>query len=93
VDGLSLDQKVDFAYARKAVGDSICLIGNVNPAGTLFLGKPEDAAREAEYAIRSAGQNGNFILSSGCLMPPDIPPENLQAMVDTAKRVGMYPLA
>jgi uroporphyrinogen decarboxylase len=93
VEGISLDQKVDFAHARKTVGDSVCLIGNVDPVGTLFFGKPDDVAREAEYSIRNAGQKGNFILSSGCMMPPEIPPENLQAMVDTAKRIGTYPLA
>jgi len=92
VDGLSLDQKVDFAQARQILGDSICLIGNVDPAGTLFLGKPEDVARESTYAIRNAGQKGNFILSSGCLMPAEIPPENLQVMVDTARTIGSYPI-
>ena len=93
VDGLSLDKKVDFAEARKVLGDSVCLIGNVDPAGTLFLGKAEEVVKEATYAIHSAGQHGNFILSSGCMMPAEVPPENMQAMVDTAKTVGKYPLS
>jgi uroporphyrinogen decarboxylase len=92
VDGLSLDSKVDLAKAREALGDSICLIGNVDPIGSLLNGKPEDVAKETEYCIRSAGKKGNFILSSGCLMPPEAPPDNVQAMVDTAKKIGLYPL-
>ncbi len=92
VDGISLDQKVDFAKAREAVADGVCLIGNVSPTSTLLMGKPEDVAREAEYAIRNAGRQGNFMLSAGCLMPAEIPPENLQAMVDTARGVGTYPI-
>lgn len=92
VDGLSLDQKVDFVKARETLGDSICLMGNVDPAATMLFGKPEDVAKEAEDSIRNAGKKGSFILSSGCMMPAEIPPENLQAMVDTAKKKGVYPL-
>lgn len=92
VDGLSLDQKVDFALAREILGDSLCLIGNVNPVDVLLLAKPEDVVKESEYSIRKAGRKGNFILSSGCMMPAEIPPENLQAMVNTAKEKGVYPL-
>lgn len=93
VEGLSLDQKVDFSYARKTLGDSICLMGNVDPVQTLIFGNPEDVAAEAGYAITTAGKNGNFILSSGCMMPPDVPPENVTAMVDTARTKGVYPMS
>ena len=92
VDGLSLDYKVDFARAREILGDSICLIGNVDPTTTLLFGKPEDVAKEVENCIRSAGQKGNFILSSGCMVPPEVPGENIQAMVETAKKKGKYPM-
>ncbi len=91
-DGLSLDQKMDLSKAREALGDSICLIGNVDPIGSLLFGKPEDVAKETAYCIRSAGQKGNFILCPGCIVPPEAPSENVQAMVDTAKKVGLYPL-
>lgn len=92
VDALSLDYKVDFAEARKILGDSYCLIGNVDPAGTLFLGKPEQVVKEATYDIRGAGLKGSFILSSGCMMPAEVPPENMEAMVETARTVGKYPI-
>lgn len=92
VDALSLDSKVDFGHARKILGDSICLIGNVDPAYTLLFEKPEKVKAEAEYSMRTAGKHGNFILSSGCMVPVEMPPDNLQAMVDTAKEKGVYPL-
>lgn len=93
VEGLSIDSKVDLAETRKILGDSICLFGNVDPVSSLLFGKPEDVAKETECCILSAGQNGNFILSSGGMLPSDVPPQNVQAMVDTAKKIGVYPLA
>ena len=92
VHGLSLDQKVDLAHARRTVGDSLCLIGNVDPSQTLMFGSPEQVGQEAREAINQAGQQGAFILSSGCMMPSLIPGASMTAMVDAAKSAGVYPL-
>lgn len=92
VDILSLDQKVDFKYARAVVGDKACLMGNVDPTGTLLFGDPVKVKKESEQVIQKAGLKGSFILSSGCAVPPDTPKENLKAMVDTARHFGAYPI-
>jgi uroporphyrinogen decarboxylase len=47
VEGLSLDSKVNLAFAREALGESVCLIGNVNPVNIL-LGSPEEVEQESE---------------------------------------------
>ena len=84
VDGLSLDQKVDLAHARKVLGPKKCIIGNVDPTFLLPFGKPEEVAKWAEKNIEDAGQEGAFILSSGCLVF-DMPPENMRAMVNVGR--------
>ena len=35
--------------------------------------------------IDSVGDEGGFILSSGCSVPADIRPENFRAMIETGK--------
>ena len=89
---LSLDYKVDFEFAKKTVGDKVCLMGNINPSETLLLGNPSRVQKESKEVIKKAGVKGNFILSSGCFISPDTPEENVQAMVDAAKMYGKYPL-
>ena len=87
VDALSLDSKVDLGYARKLLGEGICLMGNIDPNQTLVFKKPEHVEDESKQAIRKAGMTGGFILSSGCGVPAVTPPENIRAMVRAARRV------
>ena len=67
--GLSLDQKVDMVRARETVGESICLMGNMDPSQILTFGTPDEVREKAEQAIQNAGRQGAFILWSGCMMP------------------------
>lgn len=83
--GVSLDEKNDLAKARDIMGPETCLIGNVNPSGTLFAGTPEIVAKEAMQAIDKAGRDGAFILASGCLVPKDAPKQNLKALIQVAQ--------
>jgi MtaA/CmuA family methyltransferase len=81
VDCLSVDQKVDLVYARKVLGPKSCILGNVDPSALLGFGKPEEVGKRAKECISEAGENGAFILSSGCLTV-NSPPENMKALVD-----------
>jgi uroporphyrinogen decarboxylase len=84
VDGLSLDHKVDLVYAKKILGDRVCLIGNLNPTDTLVFKSADEVYKEARELISSVGPR-NFILSSGCSIPATAPPDNIEAMVRAAK--------
>jgi len=84
VDGLSLDHKVDFVYAKKVLGNRVCLIGNLNPTDTLVFKSADEVYEEARDLISAMGAS-HFILSSGCSIPANAPPENIEAMVRAAK--------
>ncbi|MBE9541499.1 MAG: hypothetical protein IMF01_04200 [Proteobacteria bacterium] len=84
VDGLSLDHKVDFVYAKKVLEDKVCLIGNLNPTDTLVFKNADEVYEEARALISAIGPF-NFILSSGCSIPGIAPSENIEAMVRAAK--------
>jgi uroporphyrinogen decarboxylase len=84
VDGLSLDHKVDLIYAKKVVGDRVCLIGNLNPTDSLVFKNADQVHEEARNLICAMGRS-RFILSSGCSIPANAPPENIEAMVKAAK--------
>ena len=92
-DILSLDTKVDFGVARDEVGDSVCLMGNVCPNTTLLFGTPKDVEDDSKRVIQQAGVGGKLILSSGCILSPDTPADNIHAMVNAAKTYGSYPIS
>jgi uroporphyrinogen decarboxylase len=89
---LSLDEKVDFGFAREKIGEKVCLMGNIAPSEILLFGNADRVQEECKQAISKGGRNGNFILSSGCIVSPDTPEENILAMVNTARTYGKYPL-
>lgn len=84
--GVSLDEKNDLQKAREIIGSQVCIIGNVNPTGTLLSGTVESVITESREAIELAGRDGAFILASGCLIPGNAPRENLEALVTAAKQ-------
>ncbi|MBE6568838.1 MAG: methyltransferase [Ruminococcaceae bacterium] len=59
------------------------VMGNVDPAGVLRMGTA-DAVREATLAVLNACHKYlNFVISSGCDIPPMTPWENIHTFFDT----------
>jgi len=85
---MSVDEKVNLEKAREVLGDRLCIFGNVSPSTTLCFGTPEDVDREAKACIDKAGNNGPFILGSGCIIPSLAKPENIAALVAAAEKYG-----
>lgn len=90
---LSLDNQVDLAEAKEAVGDKVCLMGNVRPIETVMRGTREQILAEAKECLRKAYDNPKgFILSTGCQIPVGTPPENIIALMDAARTYGRMPI-
>ncbi len=79
---LSLDWRVDLAAARLALGPSIALQGNIDPA--LLLG-PEQAVRSAAIEAVSKTRGIGHILNLGHGILPSTPVENARAFVEAGK--------
>lgn len=57
-----------------------CLaFGNVNPSGTFCIGTPGKMETEVSALLASMEPYPNFVLSSGCDIPPGTPVENVDA--------------
>jgi len=79
VDIANFDFCVDPSTARISLPQT-CLDGNVKPL--LFVeGTPEMIAAESARLLDFFSEQGGFILSSGCEIPPESNPENVAAMV------------
>lgn len=77
-DMIDLDWMVGLKTARQLLGGRVALCGNIDPVSVILHGKPEDIEAASRNCLAEA--DGPFILSAGCEIPVDTPPENLAAL-------------
>lgn len=77
---LDCDYQVDLAACHKNLGPDQCFCGNINPAGELLQGQPEDF-KALVRKIYTDSQN-RCIISAGCDVPPDTSVENMIAFYE-----------
>lgn len=66
--------------------------GNIHPIDTMLLGTTHDVEEACIAAIKAAAPGGRFMLGPGCMLPLDVPYENVKAMVKAAETYGRYPI-
>jgi uroporphyrinogen decarboxylase len=81
----NFDYVVDPIRVARAIPDGLCLDGNIKPLA-FVEDQPEAIEAEARCLIHCFERRGGFILSSGCEIPPEAKPENIEAMVKAAKK-------
>ncbi|MBI2914732.1 MAG: hypothetical protein HYY08_02290 [Firmicutes bacterium] len=81
---------MDIFEIKRRFGDRLCLMGNIDIAGPLAFGEPEDVRREVEDKVRRLGLGGRYVCSSSHSITDGIPPRNFAAMVDAVHRYGGY---
>jgi len=85
----SLDA-VDLGEARQIAGHRATLAGNVSPAN-LLKNTPDEIYAEAKLICGKAmGSPCGFILGSGCEIPINTPPENIDALINAARKYGRF---
>lgn len=87
---LELDYKIDMPVVKEATRGKTTVLGPVDPSGVMAMGTPTDVEEKCKEAIEILGVDGGLILGPGCALPPTTPPDNVQAMVEAAKRHGVY---
>jgi uroporphyrinogen decarboxylase len=86
-DVLEIDHQVDIAGTCRIVGRDVALWGNLDPVGLLARGTTEEveiASRRLLEALQATGHRRS-VLSSGCTLALETPPENLEAMFRAAR--------
>lgn len=84
-DMISMDWKVDFSVVREKLGGKMAFAGKMDPAAVMLLGDTKKVRDDCIDCIEKAQwEKGGFILMPGCDLPPRVPLENLETMVDTA---------
>jgi MtaA/CmuA family methyltransferase len=82
-DILEIDQKVDLAQACRIVDLGIALWGNLDPVSVLAQGTVRQVQAVTQQVLETIKMHGHrrFVLSSGCTLAWETPPDNLAAML------------
>ena len=76
---------IDLPAMLKLVPASIPVFGNVDPAGQFRNGTPASIRGATLHLLEQCSKHGNFILSSGCDIPPSAKLENIDAFFSAAE--------
>ncbi|MBA2882807.1 [methyl-Co(III) methanol-specific corrinoid protein]:coenzyme M methyltransferase [Desulfosalsimonas propionicica] len=87
-DALSVDQKNNVVESRKKLGNETLIFGNFDPFGTLVTN--QDPAF-VETTVKQCIDDGVDAVWPGCDLWPDMPKENVEALVQSVKKYGIKP--
>jgi uroporphyrinogen decarboxylase len=85
-DALGVDWTISLAEAKARVGKQVALQGNLDPA--ILLTNPDVIHTEASKVLASFGQGTGHVFNLGHGITPDVPPENLGALIDTVHQLS-----
>ena len=70
---------INLCDVLEKIPPNIPVMGNIDPAGQFCMGKPDSIRNATLELMEKASLYDNFIISSGCDIPPAAPWENIEA--------------
>jgi uroporphyrinogen decarboxylase len=77
--GLHFGNAVNMNDIAPHIPEDRLFFGNIDPVGVLRQGTPDDVTRSVTQLLEDMRPYHNFVLSSGCDIPPGTPLENIDA--------------
>ena len=84
-DVFNFTHEADIAQVKAIMGHRVAMMGNVAPLAVAVRESPAVVAQHAKSCLDRAAPGGGMILSVGGGVSPDMPAENIDALLDTAR--------
>lgn len=84
-DAYHFGNAIDMAEMMKHIPKDIIAMGNISPAEQFRNGTPESIKAVTIDLLKKCGKHSNFIISSGCDIPPLSPWKNIEAFFAAVK--------
>lgn len=81
----SFGDAIDLEEALKAINPESLVFGNISPALEFRGGTPDSVGKATRELVARCSKYPNFVLSSGCDIPPMSPLENIDAFFANAQ--------
>lgn len=85
---LHFGNTIDMLQALEDCPDERIVMGNLDPVGVFKMGSPGTIEVAVEKLLNKCANYPNFVISSGCDLPPHVPTENLEAFFKAVKSIG-----
>lgn len=82
---LHFGNKIDLKGVFAQVPEDVIVMGNLDPVSIFKLATPQEVAQATRDLLDSCGEHKNFVISTGCDTPPDLPEENIIAFYSQIK--------
>jgi len=88
VNAISLDSEdmgVDLKKVAQTIPSDVVVMGNINPATTMLRDTPGQIKEKVSHLLDQMKEFPNYILSTGCDLPQETPPENIEAFMQAGR--------
>ncbi|MEE9599584.1 MAG: uroporphyrinogen decarboxylase family protein [Anaerolineales bacterium] len=83
---IEIDQKSDQKAVKAAAAGKAALLGPIDPSDVMANGTPELVEEKCLEALDNLSPGGGFILGPGCALPQTTPDENIDVMIEVARK-------
>ena len=83
---------MDPGELKARFGDRLCFCGGIDTQQVLPRGTQEEVQEEVQRLIQELAPGGGYLLAAVHAIQPDVPPENVCTMFETALASGRYPI-
>ncbi|MBN1248824.1 MAG: uroporphyrinogen decarboxylase family protein [Anaerolineae bacterium] len=87
VQGLSLDAPMDMVGTIRKMPGDVVLVGNIDPVAVMVRSTPQQVRATTQALGRAMAPYPNFVMSTGCDLPPETPLANIEAFMMAAREV------
>lgn len=84
-DAYHFGNAIDMKEMLELCPDDVVIMGNIDPASQFTNGTPESMKEAARELLETCAVHPNFLISSGCDIPPGAKWENIDAFFETVK--------
>lgn len=91
-NALHFGNAIDMQQVLAECPSHIIVMGNLNPVGVFKQGTVESVRSETEALLQLTAAHPNFVISSGCDLPPFVPEENIRVFLETVSPTIPHPL-
>lgn len=82
---LHFGNKIDITEVLKECPSDIIVMGNLDPVGIFKQANTEEIKNQTKQLLEKVGNYKNFVISSGCDIPPHTPFKNIHAFFEATK--------
>ncbi|MDP4201737.1 MAG: uroporphyrinogen decarboxylase family protein [Bacteroidota bacterium] len=82
---LHFGNKIDMVQALNDCPSDVIVMGNLDPVGVFKMGTPDEVHAQTKGLLEKTANYANFVISSGCDIPPHASNANIEAFFGAVK--------